>query len=343
MTLNLGGNSLVARACAALLAIAFATGLAAGPSRADNSFGPYGPEGPRLREQFWLLPSGDPKAFLRATVFRPVDASPADAALRRPVVIINHGTSESTRLAVAMPVYYWLSRWFVERGYVVVLPQRRGHGATGGPLVEGTDTCANPDHFRSGLAAADDIGAVVSYMAGQPFVDPSEIVVTGISTGGWASLALASRNPAVRAVINIAGGRGGHAWGRPNEICGEQRLIQAARDYGATARIPTLWLYARNDSYFGPNLATSMAKVWRGGGGLVELSVLPAYGVEGHDISDDRAGWDVWGPAVVRFLAANQLPIEPHHERPAREEISSVATVATSAGTGPAEPAGGRD
>ncbi|WP_295556522.1 dienelactone hydrolase family protein [uncultured Hyphomicrobium sp.] len=269
-------------------------------------YGPFGPEGPRLREQFWILPSADHDYPLRATVFRPADApGAAGEHARRPLVVINHGTSDATRLAVAMPIYYWLSRWFVERGYVVVLPQRRGHGATGGPMAESIGSCVDPDHYRSGLAAADDIEGTVNYMSTQPFVAPGETVVVGISSGGWASLALASRNPGnVRAVINIAGGRGGRPFGmRTGAVCGEDRLVEAARTFGHTARVPTLWLYAGNDSYFRPDLARTMASAWQAAGGQVDLHVFPAYGADGHNLADDRAGWDVWGDAVDGFLA----------------------------------------
>lgn len=268
--------------------------------------GPFGPEGPRMREQFWMLPSGEEGRYLRATVFRPSEPDGAQASHRpRPVVIINHGTAESTRMAVSMPVYYWLSRWFVDRGYIVVLPQRRGHGATGGVLSEGVGNCANPDHFRAGQIAADDIAAVVGYFQAQPFVEPSEIVVAGISTGGWASLAFASRNPkGVRAIVNFSGGRGGHAGGMPNAVCGEKRLVETASRYGERSRIPTLWLYSSNDSYFGPDLARSMAKAWNNAGGAADLHVLRPYGDEGHNIADDRAGWDLWGNDLASFLTA---------------------------------------
>ena len=176
-----------------------------------------------MREQLWLLPSGDAAVALRATVFRPAGAMTE----RHPLVVINHGTSESNRMSVSMPVYYWLSRWFVDRGYAVVLPQRRGHGATGGTLVESVGDCANPDHYRSGVIAAQDVGAAVDFMARQPFVDPTRVLVVGVSTGGWASLALASQRPdLMAAVVNIAGGRGGHAWGRKNSVCGAERARQ---------------------------------------------------------------------------------------------------------------------
>jgi dienelactone hydrolase len=269
-----------------------------------DQFGPYGPEGPRMREQLWTMPSGAPDSYLRATVFRPVDTGdPATGGSRRPVVIVNHGTSDATRLSVSMPIYYWLSKWFVERGYVVVLPQRRGHGATGGPLAESVGTCSDPDHVKSGQVAADDIEAVVEFMSRQPFAAPNEIVVAGVSTGGWASLALASRNPAhVAAVINFSGGRGGHAGGRRNAVCGEDRLIEAAGAFGRTARVPTTWIYAENDSYFGPELATAMASAWKAGGGPVDIHILPAYGDEGHEIVNDQEGSTLWGPLLDRFL-----------------------------------------
>lgn len=296
-----------------------------------QQYGAFGPEGLRMREQLWIMPSGDPTRGLRATVFRPEDDDAGENAgaeqKPHPLVVINHGTSSATRLSVAMPVYYWLSKWFVDRGYVVVVPQRRGHGATGGDLDESVGTCANPDHARSGEIAADDIEAVVNYMTREPDIAPHATVIVGISTGGWASLALAARNPGeVRAIVNMAGGRGGHAGGQPHAICGRDRLVEAAGRFGSTARIPTLWLYSENDSYFGPKLASDMAEAWRAGGAAAELDILPPYGSDGHDIANDRAGWDAWGAIADRFLAA------PDTRAPdTREMASSVSAAAPAA------------
>ena len=291
---------------AALLMLFLALGVVVStvPSMAgEREFGAFGPEGPRMREQLWILPSGEAGRDLRATVFRPDDDA-SGAPKQRPLVVINHGTDEMTRLAVSMPVYYWLSRWFIERGYVVVLPQRRGHGATGGPLSESIGTCERPDHYASGMVAADDIAAALDYMTQQPFVAPHGAVVVGVSTGGWASLALASRNlPQVEAVVNFAGGRGGHAYGEANAICGREELLAAARTYGAHAREPTVWFYSRNDSYFGPQLAKNLAQVWSEAGGSVEEHILQPYGSDGHTIADDRQGWDIWGASLESFLA----------------------------------------
>lgn len=261
-----------------------------------------------MREQLWMLPSASEDMQLRATVFRPeedpVVKIGALGQSKRPLVVINHGTSELTRMSVSMPVYYWLSRWFVERGFNVVLPQRRGHGATAGPLAEGVGTCAEPEHLRAGNIAADDIQAVVDYMTKQPFVSERDVIVVGISTGGWASLALGARNlEQIRGTVSFAGGRGGHAWGRANQVCGSERLIAAAKEFGSRSLTPSLWLYSKNDSYFGPELARSMASAYTTAGGKAELQVLPAYGTDGHTLADDYAGWELWGRQLEEFIS----------------------------------------
>ncbi len=317
-----GGRGRIRWGIIGLAALAFLT-VAAQPLAAEPTYGAFGPEGPRMREQLWIVPGGDPTSPLRATVFRPTDA---DAPGRRPLVVINHGSDASTREAVSMPVFYWLSRWFVARGYVVLVPQRRGHGATGGAFAEGRDSCARPDHWMAGQSAADDIEAAVRFMSKQPFVDEQHIVVAGTSTGGWASLAVAGRSiPGVRLVVNFAGGRGGHAYGRPHAVCARERLIETAGRLAERARVPTVWFYARNDSYFGPQLADAMAQAWRNAGGHVDLKLLPSYGADGHELVADRASWPLWEVDLIRHLRAI--------EGAQGEKVATEAEIATASGT----------
>ncbi len=268
--------------------------------------GPFGPLGSRMCEQLWILPGGDPDTDLRATVFRPgkSKAECSSDEARRPLVVINHGTDASTRESVSLPVFYWLSRWFVDRGWVVVLPQRRGHGATAGSFIEGQDSCAHPDHYAAGQKAADDIDAALRFMVRQPFVKSDTILAVGVSSGGWASLALGAREiPGLRAIINFAGGRGAYAGGRATNVCGRDKLVAAARRFGAESRVPSLWLYARNDTFFVPETAREMADAYQGGGGAAEFHLLPPYGNEGHFLADDQLGWTLWGERLKTFLA----------------------------------------
>jgi hypothetical protein len=46
-----------------------------------------------------------------------------------------------------------------------------------------------------------------------------------------------------------------------------------------------------------------MAEAWRVGGGRVELALLPAFGLEGHELAQANEGTIVWGPVVSQFLA----------------------------------------
>jgi len=292
-----------------------------------------------MREQVWIVPGADPRTPLRATVFRPEDRTAGDALLvratgteavrqRRPLVVINHGSDASTREAVGMPVFYWLSRWFVERGYVVLVPQRRGHGATGGEFAEGRDTCARPDHFAAGQTAADDIEAAVRFMTRQSFVDPDHVVVVGTSTGGWASLALSGREiPGLRLVVNFSGGRGGHAYGRPHAVCREEQLVAARGRFARESRVPTAWFYTQNDSYFGPDLAARMAAAWQAAGGQVDLKLLPSFGADGHELIADRSSWPLWGSPLEKQLvvAAGRALI--------RERIEQEGEIARAGGS----------
>src|SRR6476659_4976645 len=95
-----------------------------------------------------------------ATVMRPPGED------KKPVVIINHGSPAdgSQRAKMAPPRYTGLSSWFVSRGYVVVLPLRRGYGETGGTWAEAYGPCQNPDYFNAGLQGAADIQAALDYM-----------------------------------------------------------------------------------------------------------------------------------------------------------------------------------
>ena len=67
--------------------------------------------------------------------------------------------------------------------------------------------------------------------------------------------------------------------------------------------LPTLWLYAENDLFFGPSLAREMHAAFRRGGSAAELYLLPRVGSDGHQLFTLDAGIPHWAPAVDRFLA----------------------------------------
>ncbi|MEX0751378.1 MAG: alpha/beta fold hydrolase [Xanthobacteraceae bacterium] len=285
-----------------LCALAAASGVHASEI-GDALPGPQGVEEGAWRRQAWLIPLPGERLLMHATLLRPRGAGPF------PLAVINHGSSQSSlRRAQFEPSdYEHVSRWFLDRGYAVLLPIRPGHGITAGPYFEDQGRCESADYARAGTAAADSIQAAVEYFTAQPYIRKSDAVVVGQSAGGWGALALASRNPdRVRAVVNFSGGRGGHANNRPNSNCSPERLVAAAGAFGRMARIPTLWLYTENDSYFAPALSQSMAQAFRRAGGPADYRLLRPFGADGHVFIERDDAAPVWGPIVEEFLSEHR-------------------------------------
>jgi pimeloyl-ACP methyl ester carboxylesterase len=202
--------------------------------------------------------------------------------------------------------------WFARQGYVVVAPVRPGYGATAieiperglfGLFFSGVGNCSDANFRDAGLAIASIDRWVMEYMSVQPFIKRDEVVVVGQSGGGWGAIALASQNPpSVRAIIGFAAGRGGHFNGKPNNNCAPDNLVEAAAQFGQTARIPMLWIYTHNDSYFGPKLTKRLAAAFQGAGGNVEYRLLPDFGGDGHFMIDSADAIQIWAPLVSEFL-----------------------------------------
>ncbi|APG07214.1 dienelactone hydrolase [Bradyrhizobium elkanii] len=261
--------------------------LMASPLCAQVTFGSSGEEGEPFRRQQWRVPSPDTDIAAHALLFRPVGAGPFRLA------VIAHASTQNVlrRAQMPQPEYRALVAFLVAHGFAVLVPERLGHGATGGRYVEDQGGCDEADYVRSGRATAAEISLALDFLRKQDFVRQDSVVVLGHSAGGWGALALANADPnAISAIIAFAPGRGGHANDEPNRICAPQTLLAAAAEFGKAARIPVTWLVATNDSYFAPAFSRQLADAFRGGGGKVDFRTLPAVGSEGHWMIESEAG-----------------------------------------------------
>jgi dienelactone hydrolase len=254
----------------------------------------------RVVEESWLVPGGPGEdgrpAMLRARVLFPPGPGPFPAA------VINHGSpGEPGRQFMEPPSYPAAADWFLRRGYMVVLPMRRGYGDFG-PWPENPGPCADPDFVAAGNAAADDILGVVGRLRALRIVRPDRILLVGQSAGGFGVIAAAARNPpGVFGAVNIAGGRLG---GREEPRCAPDRLVAANGAFGRTARVPTLWLYSENDSFFDPDLSRAMVSAFGEAGGRAVYVLMPAFKDDGHRLFADPDGLAFWTPSVAAFLEA---------------------------------------
>ena len=261
--------------------------LGAGTSAGQQNPGAQGAEGEPNRLQQWLVPSPDPDHPSHAVLFRPPGEGPF------PLAVIAHASIQNVlrRAQMPQPEYRALAAWLVARGFAVLVPERPGHGATGGKYLEDQGGCDEADYAKSGRATADEIATAMGFVRKQSFIRPEGMIVIGHSAGGWGALALAGEDPKeVAAIIAFAPGRGGHANDFPNRVCAPHSLIAAAGEFGKGARVPVSWLVAANDTYFSPVLSRQLADAFRNGGGKVDFRPLVAYGSEGHWLAETEGG-----------------------------------------------------
>src|SRR5262249_43512751 len=196
---------------------------------------------------------------------------PTTSAAPARFVVIAHGSPADAGARPGMRPLRCESeaaRWFLDRGFVVIAAMRRGYGETGGYWAEGSGRCPEVDYVRAGLETARDIAATVEYAATLPFARPQGMVLVGQSAGGWGAIAYnATPHPRVTAIINMAGGRGGHQEFTANSNCRPDLLAAAAGQLARGATTPMLWVYSQNDSFFAPSIAAALYSAYTQNGG----------------------------------------------------------------------------
>jgi len=251
-----------------------------------------------------------------------------DALLTRPIgsglyplMVISHGSPRDAaeRTEFRPTSYSGISVEFARRGWAVVAVLRRGYGQSEGEYVEG-NPCDNPNYERAGLISSQELKATVINMKQKDYIDPDRYMFVGVSAGGFASIAAASLpQDGLMGVVSFAGGRGSNA---RDSVCRSDRLVNAMGAYGKTARVPTLWIYAENDHFFGPKLAQEMFNAFKASGGNGEFIAAAPFGEDGHSLFTGSGGMKIWMPMVSDFFTKNGFPIA---RNPATDPVVKLA------------------
>jgi len=232
---------------------------------------------------------------LETTVYKPDGDGPF------PIAIVNHGKAFGDtrfqgryRPAVA-------ARYFLQRGYAVVVPMRQGFSKSGGHYIGGECNVES-----NGRVQAEDVKAVLDYVTAQPWADKDRIVVVGQSHGGWTTLAFGALNyPGVKGLVNFAGGL-------RQEMCPnwQQALAGGAASYAKETRLPSLWFYGDNDSFFSPETFHAMHEQYVAAGGNSRLVAFGKFGSDSHNLFSMRSGTPLWQPELTKFLVSIGMPSE---------------------------------
>ena len=204
--------------------------------------------GSLVKFEKFFIPSSEADARMEIVAAKPQHQGP------HPTIIFNHGSTGqgnnkslySRTMAPAVAAKY-----FVERGWMILFPQRRGRGKSDGRYGEGLAadgsgySCDTEIALAGFERAVEDMDAVVRHLRERSDVDQGQLAIGGVSRGGILSIAYAGLRPAIfRGAINFNGGWLGR--GCPAHETVNPRLFER----GAPARISTLWLHGSYDQYY---------------------------------------------------------------------------------------------
>ena len=284
-------------------AIAFVASGATAEERIDRNFEPAAVSGtkvPAVPSSSLRISEGKVKVRIGLRTFRLETISvvpPGDGPF--PLAVVSHGTParggkqalRKLRIRQMLPI----AEDFARRGYKAVVFARRGYASSTGQFREGYGKCSRASeasYVRLARRGARDFAAIIKALSSEPDVDASTVIAAGHSGGGFVASALESDPPpGLRAIINLAGGRGGASEGGN---CSEAGFVGAFGEFGRGATVPALWIYATSDRMFWPDLVDR---------------ALAAYARDGAPVRLERVGplWFSGNGHLVHFLGAREL------------------------------------
>jgi len=256
------------------------------------------------------------------TIYRPDGPGPF------PLVVFNHGRAPTEKRATqgrAHPEAF--ARYFVDRGFVVLVPTRVGYWETYDVFdPEDTNNCFDLRPEAMARATSDEVLATVAYARTLAYVDTRRWIVAGVSVGGLATIATVGRRPeGLVAGLNFSGGAGGNPVNRPGRSCGVDRIAALYARSAHDGDAPIEWFYWANDQYWGESAPRAWFAAWRKAGGRGEFNAFPAKGEDGH--AGVGIDMDHWVPVVDRFVADLGFPKPAVATRPPASGYAAVGDV----------------
>ena len=240
---------------------------------------------------------------LAMRIYKPVAGNPA------PTLVFNHG---STGMGTDPGLFSRpidapaVARFFVQRGWAVVMPARRGRGGSDGLYDEGFAadrprgyTCDPAVSLAGADRALRDVEAAMAAILAMPFVDGSRVVIGGVSRGGILSVAYAGQHPEqIKGVINFVGGWLGTG-------CSSAPTVNRAL-FSRGGRYPydSIWIYGDGDPFYPLSHSRDNFGAFQTAGGRGAFHEF----VGGHQVSSHP---DLWGHAVESYLRQRGLPADP--------------------------------
>lgn len=226
-----------------------------------------------------------------------------------PTLIFNHGSTGRGDNPASFVTSYssrTLSQFFVDMGWMVIYPQRRGRGASGGLYDEGFEPSRSgysclPNFSLPGVdRAVEDLKVVLQHVRQRPDVNSAKLMIGGQSRGGILAVAFAGEYPdTFRGVINFVGGWMGE--GCPTSLYINGQVFKRGAKYPGE----TLWLYGERDPFYSIAHSRANFRAFQSAGGKGRFEVYTSPGqVSGHSVIGFPGLWS----EVVKGYVDRQAP-----------------------------------
>ena len=226
-----------------------------------------------------------------------------DAIKKAPYLLFSHGRAgtDQERGKFGRSSEKRNSEYFVSKGFTVILPTRIGYGVSGGPDADYSGACGNKNYLEARKAGIDQSKQVLNHVFDFSYIDRTKGIVVGQSVGGFTTIGLSAENiPGLKGAINFAGGDGGDPIKSAEKPCGDYLIKDTFAKYGASNKVPTLWLYSVNDKFWGEQLPKDWFAAFQKAGGKGQFISLPAYKEDGHSIF--RGDLNAWKNDFEKFI-----------------------------------------
>ena len=224
----------------------------------------------------------------------------------RPTLIFHPGSPARNAARIRRYHRYdGLIDYFVNRGWVVVVPSRLGRSGSEGRYADRDGKCDRVwEMVRNAYRTLEQVEALTNHIVRERYVDQQMIVVGGVSTGGYLSLLHAAKRPDLyRGVVNISGTWMGKGCGVSARRRGHREVITRSKPFPGE----TLWLYTRGDQVASFKQAQADAQIYESLGGRATL-VSRGPDVIGHNLIFAPYYWRSQATAYLERLGLPHVP-----------------------------------
>lgn len=224
-----------------------------------------------------------------------------------PLLVFNHGDVEMSHPSVKYKARFRdpvITATFLKLGLAVALPARPGVGRSDGRYSYSHYAVNDGDASYKARQHSEAVLSALNGLKQAPDLKQDQILLAGRSAGGdtvmyMSTLAL----PGFRGVINFSGGRSNHRQGE-NPTFENKMMVEGWAELGRMAKVPTMLVFAENDSRYSANTIRKSAQAFRDAGGQADLLLTSPITGDGHFIHQNPT---LWSTAVRSFITGLKL------------------------------------